>query len=89
MCSSPRLIAAYHDLHRLSMPRHPPCALLRLISNSFELRGLTHAPVNGYPPTSQPVLIPHTRLRSSCGERQTTTIHPSVVKEPIGPRRGR
>ena len=36
MCSSPRLIAAYHALHRLSMPRHPPCALLRLISNSFE-----------------------------------------------------
>ena len=32
MCSSPRLIAAYHALHRLSMPRHPPCALLRLIS---------------------------------------------------------
>ena len=32
MCSSPRLIAAYHVLHRLSMPRHPPCALLRLIS---------------------------------------------------------
>ena len=32
-CSSPRLIAAYHDLHRLSMPRHPPCALLRLISH--------------------------------------------------------
>ena len=35
VCSSPRLIAAYHDLHRLSMPRHPPCALLRLISNSI------------------------------------------------------
>jgi hypothetical protein len=34
MCSSPRLIAAYHALHRLSMPRHPPCALLRLISCS-------------------------------------------------------
>src|SRR5690606_27604843 len=32
VCSSPRLIAAYHALHRLSMPRHPPCALLRLIS---------------------------------------------------------
>ena len=27
-CSSPRLIAAYHVLHRLLMPRHPPCALL-------------------------------------------------------------
>ena len=27
MCSSPKLIAAYHVLHRLLEPRHPPCAL--------------------------------------------------------------
>ena len=28
MCSSPQLIAAYHVFRRLSVPRHPPCALL-------------------------------------------------------------
>jgi hypothetical protein len=28
--SSPRHIAASHVLHRLSMPRHPPCALTHL-----------------------------------------------------------
>ena len=28
VCSSPWLIAAYHVLHRLSDPRHPPCALI-------------------------------------------------------------
>ena len=27
ICSSPKLIAAYHVFHRLSVPRHPPCAL--------------------------------------------------------------
>ena len=27
VCSSPQLIAAYHVLHRLLMPRHPPYAL--------------------------------------------------------------
>jgi hypothetical protein len=27
VCSSPKLIAAYHVLHRLSDPRHPPYAL--------------------------------------------------------------
>src|ERR1700704_3120525 len=27
VCSSPWLIAAYHVLHRLSDPRHSPCAL--------------------------------------------------------------
>ncbi len=32
VCSSPRLIAAYHVLHRLSMPRHPPYALPYLSS---------------------------------------------------------
>ena len=30
MCSSPRLIAACHDLLRLLMPRHSPCALISL-----------------------------------------------------------
>ena len=34
MCSSPKLIAAYHVFHRLSVPRHPPCALLRLTFSS-------------------------------------------------------
>ncbi len=27
VCTSPRLIAAYHVLHRLPVPRHPPYAL--------------------------------------------------------------
>ena len=30
ICSSPKLFAAYHDLHRLLMPRHSPCALFSL-----------------------------------------------------------
>ena len=34
MCSSPKLFAAYHVFHRLSVPRHPPCALLRLTFSS-------------------------------------------------------
>jgi hypothetical protein len=31
VCRSPKLIAAYHVLHRLSVPRHPPYALHNLI----------------------------------------------------------
>ena len=31
LCGSPQLIAALHVLHRLSMPRHPPCALRNLV----------------------------------------------------------
>ena len=30
ICSSPRLFAACHVLHRLLMPRHSPCALISL-----------------------------------------------------------
>ena len=30
ICSSPKLIAAYHVFHRLLVPRHPPCALSSL-----------------------------------------------------------
>ena len=33
-CDSPMLFAAYHALHRLSVPRHPPCALVRLTGKS-------------------------------------------------------
>ena len=29
VCAYPRLFAAYHVLHRLREPRHPPCALAR------------------------------------------------------------
>ena len=29
ICSSPKLFAAYYVLHRLSVPRHPPYALIR------------------------------------------------------------
>ena len=30
ICSSPKLIAAYHVFHRLLVPRHSPCALFSL-----------------------------------------------------------
>ena len=33
ICSLPQLIAAYHVFHRLLVPRHPPCALLRLTAS--------------------------------------------------------
>ena len=34
--SSPRLIAAYYVLHRLLVPRHPPCALTHLHSQTIK-----------------------------------------------------
>ena len=32
ICTSPKLIAAYRVLHRLLVPRHPPCTLNNLTS---------------------------------------------------------
>ena len=38
LCSSPWLFAALHVLHRLCMPRHPPCAL-----NHFNYKACTRS----------------------------------------------
>ena len=35
ICTYPRLIAAYHVLHRLREPRHPPCALFYFLRISI------------------------------------------------------
>ncbi len=35
ICGSPRLIAAYHALHRLPLPRHPPATLSSLVAPLF------------------------------------------------------
>ena len=37
ICTSPRLFAAYHVLHRLREPRHPPCALAYFPFRSYTL----------------------------------------------------
>ena len=46
ICIYPRLIAAYHVLHRLREPRHPPCALfyfLRIfIADCSETKTVAH-----------------------------------------------
>jgi hypothetical protein len=38
VCASPQLIAAYHVLHRLRVPRHPPRALSNLTEIIRDLR---------------------------------------------------
>ena len=39
ICTYPQLIAAYHVLHRLREPRHPPCALdyFRLMNSGIDV----------------------------------------------------
>ena len=58
MCSSPRLIAACHVLHRLLMPRHSPCALISLTSS-------THTPYPSLSPFGKSSLISSRLLSKS------------------------
>ena len=57
ICHFPRLIAAYHVLHRLLVPRHPPCALSNLTGHPSVLAFAT------YP--FSPIRLSKTRLDSS------------------------
>ena len=41
ICTSPKLIAAYHVLHRLQEPRHPPYALSYLLTVPVMLRAVS------------------------------------------------
>ena len=45
ICSSPKLFAAYHVLHRLLMPRHSPCALFRL---TFSVKPFRVGPISWF-----------------------------------------
>jgi hypothetical protein len=63
-CGSPKLIAACHVLHRLLLPRHPPCALSSLTTKftrhtqdrsqlsaiSFQLKTKSNTPLKLYGP---------------------------------------
>src|SRR5215208_5307042 len=53
--TSPGLIAAAHVLHRLSAPRHPPCALVLLIEkNTCVCRyGVVKVRASSHPPSKR------------------------------------
>ena len=56
ICSSPKLIAAYHVFHRLPVPRHSPCALVRL-TIKYSLEYLLY-PLDSLLPTKIIVTLP-------------------------------
>src|SRR5215210_5433876 len=63
--SSPRLIAASYVLHRLLVPRHPPCALNNLTTHT------THAHPQHGPST------PRRRTRFRYGSAQVSSYMPT------------
>src|SRR6201988_4538903 len=64
-CSSPQLIAAVHVLHRLEVPRHPPCALSSLtIKFTHEQQTLVIS--NCQLPIEIPALAVAVKLTDAC-----------------------
>ena len=67
--NSPELIAAYHVLHRLSVPRHPPNALIVLdlifVSETAIFIAVTARSVQGTTPTTKTASYPFLLLASS------------------------
>ena len=62
ICSLPQLFAAYHVLLRLSVPRHPPCALLRFTTKKTFRR-----------PSGTLAWVPFADVASVCLFRQTVS----------------
>jgi hypothetical protein len=65
-CGSPRLIAACHVLHRLLLPRHPPCALSSLTIKFTRCTGWFRLPLFAFWLLAGG-LNPPTRLRKPYG----------------------
>jgi hypothetical protein len=70
-CGSPWLIAAYHVLHRLLMPRHPPCAL--------HILSLIILPVPFFGPRPPRIAPRGTRSRYDQRTASATHIAPAVI----------
>lgn len=78
--SSPRHIAASHVLHRLSVPRHPPCALKHLQHKTKKMSHHPHTPPKECMRVSEKFALhaEHTRpTKTHCAQMLATTIHKS------------
>ena len=81
--SSPRLIAASYVLHRLLVPRHPPCALNNLATQK------SHPSTPGRTSMSGPTQTLYYRVRRCsrplCSSQRTTSHRPGSTARPAHP----
>src|SRR5699024_7279568 len=94
--SSPRLIAASYVLHRLLVPRHPPCALthlhstqqLKMLASTVQFSNNTHRP-HPHPPHGEHIgnQCHQKQPRTPTGARRCCFRHPTVcfVRTPLPP----
>ncbi len=70
VANSPGLIAGSNVLHRLLMPRHPPCALCSLPNTNTQQKQQRHTLQNKHPHTPHPTTNPQQQGRlgtQQCG----------------------
>ena len=81
--SSPRHIAASHVLHRLSVPRHPPCALKHL---QHKTKKMSHHPHTTPHPPQKERHRHHVRVSEKFAlhrTRRPTKIHALRCSQPL------
>ena len=69
ICTYTELIAAYHVLHRLWEPRHPPYALIFLLDYLLSLSYITHILYNIYLISVICVLFTSQNVKEQCHTR--------------------
>ena len=98
-CGSPRLIAACHVLHRLLLPRHPPCALSSLTTKftqhtrvrsqlsafGFQLKTFPNTPCRFHGPLNLLLarLLPHQPFQSCHLKDSLETLKLETLKLPL------
>ena len=85
--NSPRLIAGYHVLLRLLVPRHPPCALINLTTKIIQKDARVHCAVLKLRPAPAPspqrLPTPHRYRRMVGGS--TRRYQPAIPRAPSPP----
>ena len=98
VCSSPKLFAACHVLHRLLAPRHSPYTLSSLTIRNSKLTRTNRLHVDWSATVPCNTACPPSRLRATadecCGRKKLPCAEYSVVKDQMGvkppsPRLGR
>ena len=89
-CSSPRLFAACHVLHRRLVPRHPPYALIRL-THKLPSSTAIKSPPSGF--NSPPVALRHSSIHQKHSTRPQAlslllrrSLLSTLVVKKLGPR---
>src|SRR4029434_9997276 len=86
--TSPGLIAAAHVLHRLSAPRHPPCALVLLIEkNTFHHYGVFKVRADQELMRACPSKLNSVERRGRRSSRRSRTSDDLLAFEPASHRR--